>query len=43
MQMKYPQKPVAPDPMTESRWEHTSLRRKMLTGQWHDILVEEIE
>jgi len=43
MQSKYPQKPIAPDPMTEARWEHTSLRRQMLTGQWHDILVEEIE
>lgn len=37
-----PMKPVAPDPMTERRWAHTSLRRRMLCGQWHDDLVEEI-
>ena len=43
MNSMYPQKPVAPDPLTESRFEHTSLRRRMLTGQWHDDLVEEIE
>lgn len=38
----HPMKPVAPDQETEKRWTHTSLRRRMLCGQWHDDLVEEI-
>ena len=37
-----PMKPVAPDTETEKRWNHTSLRRRMLCGQWHDDLVREI-
>lgn len=37
-----PNKPVAPDTETESRWEHTALRRRMLLGQWGDDLIREI-
>ena len=37
-----PAKPIAPDDQTESRWKHTSMRRKLVQGTWSDLLEDEL-
>lgn len=38
-----PSKPPAPDLYTQRRWEHTALKKRLLTGDWADDLAKEIE
>ncbi len=38
----FPSKPVAPNNLDQSRWEHTSLRKRMLTGAWAADLEDEL-
>jgi hypothetical protein len=37
-----PIKPIASNPEEQQRWEHSSIRRKMIIGTWEDILEEEL-
>ena len=41
--MNQPAKPPAPDLYTQSRWDESSLRHRMLTGNWGDDLAKEME
>ena len=36
----YPNKPSAPDQVTENRWNHTALRRRLMTGIWEQDLED---
>ena len=38
----FPLKPLAPSNLDQRRWEHTSLRRRMLTGAWEEDLEDEL-
>ena len=38
-----PSKPPAPDLYTQRRWEHTALRKRLITGDWSEDLAKEIE
>ena len=37
-----PPKPTAPSDVEQRRWDHTALRRRMLTGLWEQDLEEEL-
>lgn len=41
--MNQPAKPPAPDLYTQSRWDESSLRHRMLTGNWQEDLTREME
>ena len=43
MQYLQPQKPPAPDLATQKRWEHSALRKRMLCGDWHEDLINEMQ
>ncbi len=38
--INYPNKPAAPDQITQNRWEHTALRRRLMTGIWEQDLED---
>ena len=37
-----PAKPQAPTDSDETRWKHSALRRRLLTGLWEQDLEEEL-
>lgn len=39
---QYPTRPAAPTPEDTARWDHTSLRLRMLFGRWHEDLERAI-
>ena len=42
MNYNIPARPMAPDIETQERWEHTAMRRRMLTGIWEQDLEHEL-
>ena len=38
----FPAKPTAPTNLDQRRWEHSGLRKRMLTGEWEQDLEDEL-